>query len=196
MDKIIRIEYTVKAVAALHARRIFQLASDRLLNVHGWKHLSNCLFATSEHRDAKGIAVCREARSEDYLNVTYQDRRLFGWMRVEYIMELPQDNGAELVMLFRPVDLPFAGEKLRGHETRPALLRVVRRGLEVTAGLMVETSSASSVFDRIGAHVVQWRSLVNGILNDLLPLDDRFNDPTLALDASGRTQFQFIVPDN
>ena len=50
---------------------------------------------------------------------------------------------------------------------------VARHGLDVTAAFMTEANPLSTIFDRLGVYTVQWRSLVNGILSDLIRIDEQ-----------------------
>lgn len=172
MDKFVRFECTVKATSAEHAKNIFRLAGSRLLHVHGWCGLTDCLLSSSDVRDLQGVPVTRPVRTEDYINLTNEEMRPFGWMQVVYVAEFEEENGGEVALLARPVQLPFAAEREDDLETRPTLLRVVRRGLDVTAALVMEANPLTTVFERLGVYAVQWRSLVNGMLNNLTPLDE------------------------
>jgi hypothetical protein len=170
MDKVFRIECTVKAASDERARSIFRVACNRLLNVHEWIGLSDCLLSASEHRDFHGAEVSRSVRTDDYINLTNQSLRPFGWMHVLFVAENEEPNGGEVALLARPVKLPFDADHENQIEAKPALLRVVRHGLEVTAGFVMEGGPVATVFERLGVFAVQWRSLVNGILRDLTPV--------------------------
>lgn len=184
MDKIVRIEYTVKAVTDRHARRIFRLASDRLLHVRNWCRLTDSLLPRSEHRDLHGLPVARPAKADDFINLTDDAMRLFGWMQVTYVAEACADNGSELVLLAKPVGVPFEEERDSALQVKPTLLRVVRKGMEVTAGFVIEANPFIPVFDRLGVYVVQWRSLVNGLLSDLTQLDLEFNPSNVGVEPN------------
>jgi hypothetical protein len=178
MDKVFRIECTVKAASDERAKRIFHLACRRLLNVHDWTRLSDCLLSASDHRDFYGAEVSRSVRTDDYINLTNQSLRPFGWMHVLFVAENEEENGGEVALLARPVKLPFHPDNESQIEAKPALLRVVRKGLDVTAGFVMEGNPVATVFERLGVYAIQWRSLVNGILGDLTPvLERQLTDP-------------------
>lgn len=130
--------------------------------------MSDSLLPLSEHRDPTGASVSRAVRSNDYINITGMDLRPFGWMRVEYVVDLDEQDGGEITVLARPVEMPF--DPKEQVDSTPALLRVVRRGLDVTASFISESNSFASLFDRLGVYAVQWRSLVYGLLSDLTPV--------------------------
>jgi hypothetical protein len=109
--------------------------------------------------------VSRIAKADDYINLASEDQRPFGWMQVMYVAEASTENADEVVLIARPVGLPFEAEDQV--LPNPTVLRIVRRGLEVTAALMIEASPVASVFERMGVYVVQWRSLITGLLSDL-----------------------------
>ena len=173
MDKVVRIECTVKAATDSHARSIFRLASNRLLNVHDWIRLSDCLLSASEHRDFNGAEVSRAVKSDDYIGLTNQALRPFGWMKVLFVTENEVEDGGEVALLARPVQLPFEAENETPTDAKPALLRVARHGLDVTAAFITEANPLSTIFERLGVYTVQWRSLVNGILSDLIRIDEQ-----------------------
>lgn len=173
MDNVFRIECTVKAVSDVHAKGIFEVACGRLLYVREWSKLANCLLPLSEHRDLQGTAVSRAVKPEDYINVTCESFRPFGWMRVEYVSQLPEIQSStddEVVLLARPVETPFEADDRRSSSYAPTLMRVARRGLDVTASFVVDAGPFSSLFDRLGVYAVQWRSLIYGLLSDLTPV--------------------------
>lgn len=172
MDKVVRIECTVKAASESHAKSIFRLACDRLLHVHDWIRLNDCLLSASEHRDSYGAGIFRTVRKDDYINLTNQDMRPFGWMQVLSVTEHEDESGGEVVITARPVELPFDAESENYSEDASTLLRVVRSDLDVTACVIMEVNPFSTVFERLGVYAVQWRSLVNGILSDLTPVDE------------------------
>lgn len=174
MDNVFRIECTVTAVSDVHAKGIFELACIRLLHVRKWSQLPNSLLRLSDHRDFHGTAVSRAVKPEDYINVAHENFRPFGWMRVEYVSELPEARSTtrdEIVLLSRPVETPFEADNVRRSSHKPTVLKVVRRGLDVTASFATEANPFLSLFDRLGVHSVQWRSLVNGLLSNLTPFE-------------------------
>ena len=104
-------------------RSIFRLASNRLLNVHDWIRLSDCLLSASEHRDFNGAEVSRAVKSDDYIGLTNQTLRPFGWMKVLFVTENEVEDGGEVALLARPVQLPFDAENETQTDAKPALLR-------------------------------------------------------------------------
>ncbi|HTF18250.1 MAG TPA: hypothetical protein VK658_09275, partial [Chryseolinea sp.] len=140
MDKVVRIECTVKATSEVHAKSIFRLASSRLLRVQDWPRLTDCLLSTSEHRDLHGAPVSRPVKTDDYINLTNEATRPFGWMQVVYVAEIEEENDGEVALLTRSVGLPFEAENENHFEIKPTLLHVVRRGLDVTAGFVMEAN--------------------------------------------------------
>jgi hypothetical protein len=173
MDKVVRIECTVKAASDNHAKSIFRLASSRLLNVHDWIRLSDCLLSASEHRDFYGAEVTRVVKTDDYIGLTNQSLRPFGWMKVLFVTENELADGGEVTLLAKPVQIPFEAENETQTDAKPTMLSVARQGLDVTAAFITEVNPLSTVFERLGVYTVQWRSLVNGILSDLMNLDEQ-----------------------
>ena len=172
MDKFVCIECTVKAASDNHARSIFNLASSRLLHAHDWSHLTDSLLLTSEHRDAHGAPVSRAVEADDYINLTDEEQRPFGWMQVVDVVQSTTGQNGEVAVVTLPVGLPFDDDdKLTEAGRKPTLLRVVRRGLDVTAAFVMESYPFTTAFERLGVYMVQWRSLVNGLLSDLTPID-------------------------
>jgi hypothetical protein len=180
MDNVVCIECTVKAASDHNARSIFQLASNRLLHAHEWSRLTDSLLSTSEHRDMNGSPVSRPVETDDYINLTDQEQRPYGWLQVLEVVQSNEGQEGEVAVLALPVEVPFEGEK-EGERT-PTLLRVVRRGLDVTAALIIETNPLTPVFERLGVYMVQWRSLVNGLLSDLTPIEEKIATEAIGLD--------------
>lgn len=172
MDDIVRFECTVKATSARHAASIFRLASFRLLHAREWSQLNDSLLPGSDHRDQSGAHVSREVRSNDYINVAGIEHRPLGWMRIEYVIDFNEQEAGETTILTRPVEMPF--EAADEMEAKPTLLRVVRRGLDITASFIIETNPMQPLFGRLGVYGVQWRSLINGILSNLTPVDETY----------------------
>ncbi|MGC3943390.1 MAG: hypothetical protein QM762_02450 [Chryseolinea sp.] len=171
-DKVVRIEHTIRAASDNQARNIFRLAADRLMLVRGWSRLADSLLFCSEHRDEHGAPVSRPAKADDFINLTSDEQRPFGWMQVIYVSEAMADGDSEAVLVTRPVGLPFEAENDSGPQTSPAILRVVRHGLEITSAISIDSNPITTVFERLGVYMVQWRSLVTGLLSDLDHPDD------------------------
>lgn len=182
MDNVVCIKCTVKAASDHNARSIFRLASNRLLHAHEWSRLTDSLLPTSEHRDANGSPVSRPVKTDDYINLTDREQRPYGWLQVLEVVQSGEGQEGEVAVLALPVEVPFESGK-EGQRT-PTLLRVVRRGLDVTAALIIESNPLAPVFERLGVYMVQWRSLVNGLLSDLTPVDEK-----ISVEAMGSSQF-------
>jgi hypothetical protein len=174
MKKMGRIECTVKAISDEHADYIFRLASQRLLHVYRWSMLKDCLLPSSEQRNIYGVAVERVVCAGDYINLTHSDLRPFGWMEVEKVSNGTEGRG-EVALMARPV---AALHEMRATEqiplTVPVMFRIMKKGLEVTASFIMESNPLpGAAFERLGIYCVQWRSLVNGVLSDLHPVEER-----------------------
>ncbi|MEJ1239504.1 hypothetical protein WBG78_15310 [Chryseolinea sp. T2] len=165
-DGVVRIEHTVRATTDTQAQNIFRLAANRLLQVRNWNRLANSLLFASEHRDVHGAPMSRPAKADDYINLTSDEQRPFGWMQIVFVAESVSKDGAEAILISRPVGLPFDADNASS-QAKPAVLRVVRKGLEITSGIILEANPLVTVFERLGVYVVQWRSLVIGLLSDL-----------------------------
>lgn len=168
MKKAVHIECTVKAISDEHADHIFRLSGMRLLHVSGWSMLKDSLLPASEHRDVRGEPVKRAVRPDDYINLTSRDLRPFGWMKVDQVIDGSETYG-KVAFTARPLITPYeSGATERLVADVPVLFRVVQKGLEVTAGLIIDASPlAHATIERLGVYHLQWRSLVNGILSDL-----------------------------
>jgi len=165
-DKVVRIEHTIRAASDNQARNIFQLAANRLLQVRSWNHLADSLLFSSEHRDARGAPVIRDARADDYINLTSDEQRPFGWMQVTHVSRSVTDYDAEVVLATQPVGLPFEVDNDNSRQTNPVVLSIVRHGLEITSGIVIDPNPFATVFERLVVYLVQWRSLVTGLLSD------------------------------
>jgi hypothetical protein len=93
-------------------------------------------------------------------------------MRVELVVDRKEINVDEVAVLARQVEQPFDAYDRPAADDKPTILRVVRRGLDITASFVTETRPLSAVFERLGVYAVQWRSLMNALLSDLITRSD------------------------
>jgi|GEM_PF-2561082 len=166
-DNMARIQCAVKAISRSDAKSIFELAGSRLLNVHGWSQLEDSLLPMSEHRDHKGRVVNRAVVADDFFNVTHRNLLPFGWMHVQVVVHETSGDRQEVLLQARQVEMPFEVEDKFAGSDKPTVLRVVRKGLDVTAEFVTE--AIAEPFNQLGVYAVQWQSLVNGFLSDLVP---------------------------
>lgn len=181
MKNSINIECTVTAISDTSATAIFKVASRRLLNVNTWSNLDGSLVPSFQLIDKNGRSVNREVLPSDYLKIeSTGDISDFKWMKVERVEERCGDAGIETVVFeARPMDNPYDEDSNSGSQSRPGIFRIVKKGLCITASVYAEGED-SEMFDNVvdrmrgvsklayatlGAYCVQWRSLVNAILD-------------------------------
>jgi hypothetical protein len=183
------IEHRVKALDENDARKLFNIARNRLVDVNQWHTFSNP--AHFQLTDNRGRELNRTAEKGDFFKINIHDPgplegKGYDWVYIEAIDDKSNPNGHEehLAMRVRPASSPETkSDENVAHffsEGSTSSFIVKREGNEVTAAVYGRNekpnTSTSNVVDKVrnavvaigaifGLSNVQWNSLVKGLLN-------------------------------
>jgi hypothetical protein len=183
------IEHTVKALDENGARKLFDIARNRLVDVNHWHRFSNP--ARFQLTDGRGNELSRTAETGDYFKINIHapgpvEGRGFDWVYIEAIDDHSDPNGntEQLAMRVRPARSPETpSDENVAHffsDEATSSFVVKREGRKVTAAVYGRNekpnTSTSNVIDKVrnavvavsailGLGNVQWNSLVKGLLS-------------------------------
>jgi hypothetical protein len=183
-------EHEVKAGNELEAKRLFDLAASRLLDVNCWDELCGPASAVFRLTDDHGNEITRPAKMGDHFKIDVPGPgpaagEGYDWVRIEALDDQrnPASNDESLTMRVRPSSSPRNANPDTAHFFSPeatSSFSVVRRGNVVRAEVhgrneTPNTETETSV-DKVRNAVVgtgaqvgmskpQWKSLVKGLLS-------------------------------
>lgn len=186
--KTLNIECTVTALSDDFASAIFNVAANRLLYIDKWHALTGSLLSNIKLMDEGGHEIHREARQSDYFKIEgshSMDEDDNRWIKVEELKhKKTQESTESITLLARPVSNPVDTENvtdvLNSNSAPGVTFKVIRRGLNVTAAMYgrneTQNTGSDFAFDKvehasaalaIGGCLMQWRSLVYSMLDNL-----------------------------
>jgi hypothetical protein len=183
------IEHIIKAVDENDARKLFNIARNRLVDVNHWHTFSNP--AHFQLTDNHGRELNRTAEKEDYFKINIHapgpaEGKGYDWVYIEAIEDQSNPNGHDehMAMRVRPTSSPETkSDENVAHffsDDATSSFVVKREGTLVTAAVYGRNekpnTSTSNVVDKLrnavvavtaifGLSNVQWNSLVKGLLS-------------------------------
>jgi hypothetical protein len=183
------IEHSVQKENERSAKRLFQLAKQRLLDVNNWHQLGGTASAIFSLTDEKGNEVHRPALLGDHFKIDIPGPgSLTGdghdWVQVEAI-EAQENNGEDIISIrVRPTSNPQNNNQDVAHfftGEASSTFSVLRKGNIVIAGVYGRNEkphlNTKAVIDKLrnaivgvtaiaGLNKPQWKSLVMGLLSE------------------------------
>ena len=171
------------------ARAFFQKVKERLLDVNSWQRMAGTATACFQLTDPQGREVQRHVRKEDHFKIDIpgpgpETGEGYDWVRVEAI---EQEEGEEYEMAairVRPASNPRNDRSDIAHfftDEASSCFLVKREKNKVTAGVYGRNekpnTAAETLVDKArntavaagamtGFSKLQWKSLVNGLMED------------------------------
>lgn len=183
------VENSVTPPSLRRARRIFEIAASRLLNVNDWDKICGPVSAKFTLTDNKGLAVTRKARAGDYFKIDIHvpgpvEGDGFDWVRIETIEDDRDPTGPveQLAIRVRPAPNPKNESRDVAHffdEAATSTFMIRRNHNNVTANVHGRNEVANTDVEttadkirnavvatgaRVGTASVQWQGLVDGLL--------------------------------
>ena len=184
------IEHSVTTQDVNDARKLFDIARKRLMDINHWQEWSGQPTSTFRLTDQKGNEVNRTAEQGDYFKIDLPgpgsaEGEGYDWVHVEAIEELSDPNGNKefTAIRVRPSSHPKKKGENVAHffkEDSTSSFVVMREGTEVKAAVFgrneIPNTTASQVVDKVRNAVVgvtailgfsnfQWKNLVRGLLH-------------------------------
>ncbi len=183
------VERSVTPPSLRRARRIFELAASRLLNVNEWDKICGPISAKFTLTDSNGIPVMRKARAGDYFKIDIHvpgtvEGDGFDWVRIETIEDDRDPTGPieQMAIRVRPAANPTSNSNQVAHffdEDATSTFMITRHHNGVVAAVHgrneVANTNVNAAADKIrnavvatgakaGTASVQWQALVDGLL--------------------------------
>jgi len=176
VERTFSIGGTVTTYSSQFAPQIFKTVSNRLLDVNKWHRLSDSLLPAFKVVDGEGTPISRIVREHDWIRIEPTSSELDSddFLRIESLeyQSDPESESEVLTIGVSRTSKPFYN--VLGHarllvNDAVTTFRVFRKGLNITAELLNNVSSEPDANKKpvLGVHRIQWRSFINGILNDL-----------------------------
>ncbi|HYE56404.1 MAG TPA: hypothetical protein VD996_16255 [Chitinophagaceae bacterium] len=172
------------------AKEFYLLVKQRLLNVNDWEKLCGAGSADFTLTDQQGTEADRAAQQHDHFRIDIPGPGTvtgqgYDWVRIESIEEVSsQEDDTECITIrVRPATNPKGGGDDVAHfftDDATSNFMVCRRGRTVTAGVYGRNekpnTDAEKAVDKArntmvalsaiaGISKLQWKSLVNGLIN-------------------------------
>lgn len=185
--KEIEVEATRELEDQTGARRFFEIAKKRLLDVNNWNKIAGAITAQFQIIDEKGQAVDREVKKGDYLRINIpgpgsKEGDGYDWVRVEEIKEINKEFVQSAGFRVRPNENPFGEKNETAHfysnEASSSFI-ITREDAKIISwvidrNLLPNTESASLV-DKVrdlavgvsaiaGFSKIQWQGLADGLV--------------------------------
>jgi hypothetical protein len=180
-------ESSAEFETAEEARRFFEVARSRLMQVNKWHDLAGALTADFQLTDSNGKEVNREAGEGDHFKIDIPGPGPatgdgFDWVQVERIEETNEPDRQSVAICVRPATNPHNDRKDVAHffsEEATGCFMVQRENNVVTAGVYGRNekpnTEAEMMADKArntavatgavsGFSKLQWKSLVNGFV--------------------------------
>ncbi|MGI8598167.1 MAG: hypothetical protein ACR2KB_02830, partial [Chitinophagaceae bacterium] len=171
------------------AQEFYQLVRSRLLNVNHWHDVAGTATADFQLTDAGGNEVNRSVKKEDYFRINIpgpgsETGGGFDWVRVEDIEEVKNENEEGITIVVRPALNPTNKNPDVAHfftDEAQSCFMAARKGTKVIAGVFGRNEKPNTktkkVIDKVrneavatgaitGFAKLQWKSLVNGLVED------------------------------
>jgi hypothetical protein len=193
---IIPANYTGKAIEAeasaerkdnMDAKRFYEIAKGRLLNVDEWHRIAGIVSATFQLIDKSGKPVERNAEKGDYIRVDIpgpgsKEGDGYDWVYIEELKEVADENIQSIGFRVRPSANPFGDAKNIAHfydDSATSNFLVTRENKKVTATIIDRNvkpnDDTESVSDKlrhfavgVGAIAsfskIQWQNLADGLV--------------------------------
>ena len=184
------IEHIVTTQDINDARKLFDIARNRLVDINHWDQLCGQPSATFRLTDQEGNEINRTAEKGDYLKIDLPapgsaEGKGYDWVYIEAIEEISDPDGIKesIAIRVRPTSHPKEKGENIAHffkEESTSSFVVKRQATEVKAAVYgrneVPNTSTSNVIDKVrnavvaitailGFSNVQWKSLVKGLLS-------------------------------
>ncbi len=169
------------------AKKLFDIAKKRLLNVNQWDKICGKLSAIFKLTDEKGNEIEGEPKVGNYFKIDIPgpgtaSGKGYDWVRVEAVEETKKEGSETILIRVRPADNPATNDSNVAHffsDKATSNFVVSREENIVTAAVYgrneVPNTSTDKPLDKtrnivIGTTAVagfsnpQWKSLTNGVL--------------------------------
>jgi hypothetical protein len=181
--------HSIAKSSAADAKRTYEQAKERLLQVNEWKHICGPHSADFQLTDKHGMPLDGKANTGNYIRVNLPGPGTkvgngYDWVMIEEIdvKNSPSGNSNYISMRVRPVANPFGNEDETAHfyeAVATSSFIVERIGLRISAGVYgrneVPNMKVSSPLDKVrnfgiflstvfGFQKPQWKSLAEALL--------------------------------
>ncbi|MFL5742257.1 MAG: hypothetical protein ACJ75B_18680 [Flavisolibacter sp.] len=125
------------------AKQFYEIARQRLLFVHNWKHITGKLSADFQLTDNEGKEVDRAAQNGDHFRIDIvgpgsHAGRGYDWAAVEEIREVHENGVDSIALRVRPASDPKANNPHTAHffsEKSTSTFEITRDGKKLTAAI-------------------------------------------------------------
>jgi hypothetical protein len=181
------IEATEELGSVEEAKKLFEAAKRRLLNVNGWDKICGKLSSVFKLTDALGNEIEGQPQVGHFFKIDIPgpgtaSGKGFDWVRVEAIEENTEADTETILIRVRPADNPSTDDKNVAHffsDKATSNFVVARKNNTVTAAVYGRNEIPNTATDKpldktrnvvVGTSALagfsnpQWKSLANGVL--------------------------------
>lgn len=170
------------------AKEFYQIVKHRLFNINQWQQYANLPSGEFNLYDNKGNRVERLVELGDYFRIKIPgpdnvSGKGYDWVKVESINEVKNEESEECNITVRPCEDPLVSSEEISHffdNSATSSFIVKRNRTEVTVMVLGRNEKPNTDVESLGGKLrnsivavaaitgmakVQWKGLVNGILN-------------------------------
>src|SRR5688572_26199799 len=171
------------------AKRLFNLAKKKLLDVNNWKKIAGAITAQFQIINEKGAEVTREIKKGDYLRINIpgpgsKEGDGYDWVLVEELKEVNNVSLQSIGFRVRPNENPFGEKNETAHfysrEATSSFI-ITRENSKLISWIidrnLLPNTEAGSLVDKVrdvvvgvsaiaGFSKVQWQGLADGLIEN------------------------------
>lgn len=151
MESVIPVEFSITASSINEAKRIFKLASNRLLSIGEWNHFCSGLSRMFRLADQTGRIISRKARPKDIFKIDDQHT-----LEVSRLVTYKKPSGKSESMAI----------ELRGNDGDGEELFEIKRYNNVVTAIVHEPTKPEVSKKLAYISPLEWSSLVKRLLAD------------------------------
>jgi hypothetical protein len=169
------------------AKRLYNEAKKKLLDVNNWKKIAGAITANFQIIDEKGKVVNREVKKGDYLRIDIpgpgtKEGDGYDWVLVEELNEINKGSIQSVGFRVRPHENPFGKKNETSHfysrEATSSFI-ITRENLKVISWIidrnLLPNTEPGSIADKVrdvavgvsaiaGFSQIQWQGLADGLI--------------------------------
>ena len=151
MESVIPVEFSVTASSINEAKRIFKLATNRLLSIGEWNRFCNGLSRMFRLADQSGRIITRKARAKDFFKIDDETT-----LEVSRLVTYKKPSGKSESMAI----------ELRGNDGDAEELFEIKRYNNVVTAIVHEPTKPEVSKKLAYISPLEWSSLVKRLLAD------------------------------